>query len=103
MKGVWEAAEQCSTMALHWRLPAAAGGPPPAVAAARWKEVDNGGGGGGQEPVYEPISLDHTATILWVHTLIPLIPRVGACACFLCLFICLTCNRAVFVPDSQTV
>lgn len=75
-------------------------GPSPAVAAARWNEVDNGGGGG-QEPVYDPISLDHTATILWVHALIPLIPPVWVCVFAFCLFICLTHNRAFYF--SQTV
>lgn len=36
-----------------------------------------------EELVYEPISLDNTATILWGHILIPLIP----CVCLLSMFI----------------
>lgn len=74
--------------------------------AAGWKEAD---GGGGQEAVYEPISLDHTATILWVHALIPLIPplRVCVCVCLLSMFIylsvCLTCNRAGFWHQSDSL
>lgn len=64
VRKVWEAVESCSRTTLHLQ---------------QQQQKGDGGGGGGQEPVYEPISLDHTETILWEHALIPLIPPVWVC------------------------